>query len=279
MSNAYRMKPGVKLTGEIVAWEFSLAKSYVAVREALKNRFFDEKTARTLPTRHAFTRALKRLERDRLVRPLMEDDRRVVFQLTREFKETGQVKFNYVFEATLELDKLHGTVTSTDDEALAKDLELRVAENCALRTTGDLSSMMKTIFTRQADLFPVKHTGGVYFVPECHRDFTDRAEAVVRDLGGSMTRFPVPEGEVPSVKESVSSGIDSMIRELQLAVEEFNGSTRECTIERAAKRVNELNTKIDAYGSYLEEKASKLKATLVSVSSLIRSNTLDEVGV
>src|SRR5262245_50174407 len=94
--------PGTRLLGEVISWTCpSLNVRYRALIEALRESGLDESTARELAPRHAFSRACKRLARQRIIRQVAEDDATITFQFTAERREGG--RFQYELETLLTL--------------------------------------------------------------------------------------------------------------------------------------------------------------------------------
>src|SRR3954454_11077624 len=97
---------------------------------------------------------------------------------------------------------------SCDLPGLATLAQGALDECIASRNGGDLTRCLQRLFERNADLFPIRERGGCYFVPEVHSALVDRVGSLLRALGGSLRRFPVPAGTAHgdrSVKEAVAS--------------------------------------------------------------------------
>lgn len=77
--------------------------------DALRESGLDETVARELAPRHAFSRACKKLARDRIIRQVSEDEAAITFQFTSE-KRDGD-RFAYELETLLTLEKATGKVS------------------------------------------------------------------------------------------------------------------------------------------------------------------------
>ena len=136
-----------------------------------------------------------------------------------------------------------------------------------------MTRAIQRLFERDADLFPIRDKGGVYFVPERHADFVDKIDRLVKGLDGSLRRFPVPAGTPHgdrSVKESIAGGIASLIDEHRQAVEGFGSDTRADTLERAAERIRVTRHKLSAYAEYLGEERVRLERGLAEAACGLR---------
>jgi len=191
--------------------------------------------------------------------------------LQKEANEGG--KFHYYFESLLFLDKYSGSITSEnlELEQLAKEEFGRCME---ARTATDVTRLVQRLFERHADLFSIRDQGGVYFVPEVHHDFIAKVERFVRNIGGSLQRFPIPAGSPQgdrAVQEAVAHGLQAIIDEHLQAVQKFGEDTRPDTLRRAEEKIRTTKMKIEGYGFYLNKKLEDLEASLQQASELLRS--------
>jgi hypothetical protein len=265
------LTPGTRLLGEILTW----SASGVRVRHrdlvnALRDSGLDEGVARELAPRHAFSRACKKLARERIIRQVGEDDKMIRFQFTREAKAGD--RFEYELETMLSLEKATGKV-SCDLAGLAALAQEYLDDCIEARTGGDVTKVVQRLFERQADLFPIREAGGAYFCPQEHAAFIDRVHAFLSKLNGRLSRFPVPAGTPQgdrSVKDAVASGIAGLIEEHRQAVAAFGSDTRESTLERAAERIRLTRHKVSAYAAYLQEERERLEADLAAAADELR---------
>ena len=261
-----------KMLGEIITWKIPrVAISHADLITGLMASDLDCDVARELAPRNAFARACSKLDNERIIRKVAEDHATITFQFTREALEDG--KFNYHFESLLFLDKHSGNITSEnlELEQLAKVEFGRCMES---RTANDVTRLVQRLFERHADLFSVRDQGGIYFVPEIHQDFVVKVERFVRNIGGSLQRFPIPAGSPQgdlAVQEAVANGLQGIIDEHMEAVAKFGEDTRPDTLRRAEEKVRLTKLKIEGYSFYLDRKREDLEASLQQASELLRS--------
>src|SRR5205814_9730450 len=85
LNGALAVAPGTRLLGEILSWSCAgLTVKYADLVTALRDSDLDEGVARELLPRHAFARACRKLARQRIIRPVTEDNTHITFQLTSE---------------------------------------------------------------------------------------------------------------------------------------------------------------------------------------------------
>jgi hypothetical protein len=263
--------PGTHLLGEVISWTCpAVTVRYRAVIDALRESGLDETAARELAPRHAFSRACRKLARERIIRRVSEDDAAVTFQFTSERREGG--RFAYELETLLSLDKSSGRV-SCPLPGLASLAREHLDECVASRSGGDITRLIQCLFERQADLFAIRDRGGAYFVPREHAGFVDRVQAFLGKVNGRLARFPVPAGTPHgdrSVRDAVACGIAALIEEHRQAVETFGEDTRRSTLERAAERIRLTRHKLEAYAEYLAGERARLEGDLSLAAGELR---------
>ena len=261
-----------KMLGEIITWKIQgVAIGHADLLAGLMASDLDCDVAKELAPRNAFARACSKLNNERIIRKVAEDHSTISFQFTREALEEG--KFSYHFESLLFLDKHSGNITSEnlELEQLAKEEFGRCLES---RTANDVTRLVQRLFERHADLFTIRDQGGVYFVPEVHQDFVVKVESFVRNIGGSLQRFPIPAGSPQgnrAVQEAVAHGLQAIIDEHLQAVQKFGEDTRPDTLRRAEEKVRATKLKIEGYSFYLDKKREDLEASLQQASELLRT--------
>ncbi|MBP3956876.1 hypothetical protein J8F10_16515 [Gemmata sp. G18] len=264
--------PGARLLGEIIAWACpGLAVPHAALVGALGASGLDPGVARELAPRHAFARACKKLSDRRIIRPVAEDPTTITFQFTHESRAGD--RFEYVLETMLALDKRTGSV-SCALPGLAALAQEELDRCIAVRTGSDVTRVIQKLFERQADLFPIRPSGGTYFVPHRHAAFTDRIQELLNRVGGRLLRFPVPAGTGEgdrSVTAAVAQGLAAVIAEHRTAVAQFGTDARPDTLARAAERIRATRFKVQAYAEYLAGERVELERALEAAGDELRA--------
>ena len=270
-TSPFPFRAGAKLLGEVISWTCpGVALKFIVLIDALRSAKLDDSVARALQPRHAFARACKKLSDSRIIRQVSDDERYLTFQFTAESR-AGDT-FEYTLETLLRLDKQTGRVTC-DLPGLATLAQEQLDHAMENRGGADITRVIQKLFDRQADLFPIRDQGGVYFVPSSFTDFVDRVQTFVSAVGGRLARFPVPAGTPHgdrSVKEAVADGLSALIEEHRTAVATFGDDTRESTIKRAAERVRATRFKLEAYSDLLADEKSRLDRELANAVQELR---------
>lgn len=247
--------------GEVIAWRCA-ATNQAAMVDALRLAGLDPKMARELAPRNAFSRALKKLSDQRVIRQTAENATEIEFQFTKEAKLDGE--FVYSREAMLTLVKRDGSI-KCDNAALKAAAESQLDRAFGERTASDVTSIVQRIIEAHGDLFPIRPQGGCYFVPQRFAGLVDQVQKFLGGIGGAVVRFAVAQGNPEterSVRDSMAEGIAGAIAEHEAAVAAFDTDTRPDTIKRAAERIRTAKFKVEAYAALLGEQREKLEASL-----------------
>lgn len=268
---------GIELLGEVITWNAKgeAVHTFKSVVNALADSDLNKEEAKAILPKHAFTRAARKLTDDRVIDVLSEDPDVVTFQFTKKQMQSDEWK--YSTETTLQLHKESGKVRcpiANLQEYAQKEVERCIEE----RTTSDITKIVQALFEANADLFPVRDQGGVYFVPKAHTAFVDKIESFLVRLGGRISRFPVPAGigsADKSVKASIAEALQTMIDEHKDATATFTLHTRKDTMEHAADRIKKTRVKVEAYAHYLNEERERLLKELEDADNHLRKQIED----
>lgn len=253
--------------GEIITWHPGKGNvTHQLIQESLKKADLNEKVAKELAPRFAFSRACKKLAEDRVIDVLRDDSDTITFQFTK--KRMDNEEWKYSKETLLNLNKTTGKIECEvkDLEKMAQDELDRCIKD---RTTSDITKIVQNLFDTQADLFPIREQGGAYFVFEKDLDFVGKISMFLRELGGNIRRFPVPKGDQEgsnAVRETVEDGIAKMIEDHEEAVNSFSLNTRRDTMENAALRIKLTRLKLEAYSDVLAEHSENLKKKVEEIN-------------
>lgn len=252
------------LAGEIITWD--IPGSEVELNDVI-TAFTDaglgnpDEYIKEMRPSTAFGRATKALRQkdERLVQKVEDDKGITKYQVTLNAKNADRIHHQY--EALLTLDRNSGSIGTPDAHAtsMAAIIERDYHTQMERRNSADISRLVQKLFSDRADLFPINPRKGVaYFVPSAHADFTEKVQRFLEAMGGSLSRFPVPEGDhhgKKSIAAAVKDGIEKMLSELDESTETFSDSTRTSTLDRAQERWEAISVKLDAYNVFLADQA------------------------
>lgn len=246
--------PASELLGEIVTWDIrSTEVSYEHVRDCLTKAGLDPDSAKEMSTKQAFTRACKHLKENRTIDKIKSKAGVIFFQFTRKVLEGDEIEFDR--ECRVEVDTDTGQVSCYEKPYLAQQAQELLNHAMQTRNASDITRLIQDLFKSHADLYPINPQKGVaYFVPAAHQDFVEKVRLFVTSLGGCLWPFPVPKGTEQgnaSVRDAVSTGLSTLLHELNEAVDGWDDSTRESTMEKVQARYEQVSAKVDAYAEYL----------------------------
>ncbi len=260
--------------GEIVVWEIrhGTRVTLAEMRDAIKEAGFDPNLAKAFTTKRGFRRSRIKMKKDGLIRVFEETEKTplIKFQFTSERRD-GDL-FCYDTVSILTLDTMTGIVSCPENQELADRATQLVAEGVEIRRTDDITMFLKKLFKSQADFFPVKNSGGAYFVPAEHVGFVNSADKFLGKLGSKVGRFPVALGSGKrSVKETVEEGLSKIIENHVKAVDALDiENNRTSTFVSQAEKIELTRLKIESYAFYLEERSKELLARVEECKEELR---------
>jgi hypothetical protein len=267
-----------KISGFVVAWNLNgLKVRYQEVVDALDVAGLDKDKAKELAPQHAWTRACKKLEKDRVIKETMKDGDLVYYQFTQE--QVSGEEVNYIKEDTICLNKKEGKVYTRGSADLQNLAQSLLNECIVMRTGADLGNIVQKIFEGTADLIPVRDQGGCYIVPGDKSAFLEKVNTFCLAIGGKkLRRFPVfadDESGKESIKECMNVWIDSLIDDHARAIEKFSEDTKESTVKRRVQKVMETKLKVEAYASHLQDRSAGLLAKLGELQEILVQKVKD----
>jgi hypothetical protein len=249
------------LAGEIVCWKTGCAVPYAQVKAALAASGLPDVAKDMLP-RNAFSRGARKLCKERIFTKIKEDKDTVWYQFNAKMVQDDHI--DLPLEATIQLEKDSGKLTSTNATILA-EAEAEMLKAIGERTSGDITRIVQKLFEDRAGLWAIRDQGGAYFVPIAHQAFTAQVEMFLAVMGGNMRRFPVPEGTAQgnaAIKDTLASGLASIIAEHEQAIADFTDENRPSTLERCAEKLQKTKFQIEAYATYLDDQKDQLLGKL-----------------
>lgn len=246
--------PSTELLGEIVTWDIRATEvSYQQVRDALVKAGLDPDAAKEMSTKQAFSRACKHLKENRQIDKIKSKGGILSFQFTKKVLDGDEFEFDR--ECRVEVDCDSGEIRCDEKPELATQAQTLLAHAMETRNASDITRLIQDLFKNHADLYPINPSKGVaYFCPAVHKGFVSQVQTFVESMGGKLWPFPVPKGTESgnaSVRDAVSSGLGTLLAELEEAVEGWDDKTRTTTMDKVQAKYDQVAMKVDAYAEYL----------------------------
>jgi hypothetical protein len=218
-----------------------------------------------------FSRATSKLEGDRAIdRVERTKDGKVTFQLTaKKIQFTGHGKeMTYNKECKLTLDTDTGDITG-DDQTMVMEARRLYATVSEVRTSSDLTKLIKLLFKMNGDIFPLTKKGVVYFVPAPYEPFVDKMKNFMDQLGAKIVTVPIdkPDPNIPAtqhtangIRDAVEAGMKQLYNEMDQTIENWNDKTRKKTKQKHNDELKVLMHKADCYREYLQNNMTEINA-------------------
>ena len=243
--------------GSIVSWQSPKEIPFSVLRSALVSSNFDEKLAREMLPRNAFSRAAKELSDKRIIKKTEEDKDTITFQFTKEWLEQQEYKFQT--ECFMTVHKEHGTVVCLDSGQEHQDLaalaQKMLYAHQEKRNTSDISRIIQKIFEEhKGDLIPIRASGGAYFVPVSHQDLVTNIRAFLKATGGYVSTFSVRIGDEDtdqSVAEAMAAHISDLVLQFEETCDKLDPDSADWMVDRRQKSLKELRDKLECYKGLL----------------------------
>lgn len=252
-----------------------------------------EKYAKEHNYRSTFIRCLRYLEEQRIIRPVTEDNVRLVYQFTAEqliADDPENPHLKYTPEGTVGIDKEAYYIEEDFDAALVK-CDPKVREilvpmfNKEKQTyrSSDLTRYIQRILNDLADIVSLRPQGAVYFVPSNFRDVVQKLSTVLSAVPVGQARmdyFPVPD--VQSSRQMIGSGVEAEIAQLFSQMEsetaKMKSGGKEITdkwIEYRVDKVKAIKKRLDLYAEVLGETADRLNGKADELIKLVSGRVLE----
>ena len=266
---------GLEWAGEIITWSMGgqAGQPQTAVTEALQAAGLDASVCRTMLPRHIFKRAIKKLSDQRVIDVVRDGSRELIFQFTKKelaiitaAKNGEDAEVQFGKEDYLRLDKYNGTIEGTVPALVERAKEL-YEDAKDKYTSADITRMVQRLADDNADLFPIREQGGVYFVPITKQAFLDKLETFLSKLGGYLTRIPVPAGTAKgdtSITNAVQSQFQGLVRDHKTAIAELTPNATKASLDSAAAKIKATKVKMEAYTHYLNQTKAQMVKELAA---------------
>jgi division protein CdvB (Snf7/Vps24/ESCRT-III family) len=257
----------IGMIGEVVSWNPPSSVPHNQLQSALSTAGLDPELSPKMQPRNGFKRATRELEEGRIIRQVDESADTLTFQFTKEFLDTQLGEFEYLKECNLTVNKVDGCITSTD-LSLSQLATEKMTEKMGMRNASDVSRIIQALFKANGDLFPLRDSGGVYFVPAQHVGLVQQVEDVLTDIGGSMKRFEL--SNTPNAGKSVAVSIRDTLKELIADYSEYSkqiNSENSKQVQTATNRIDEIRFKLSNYRTLLQSFDTEIEDAINAVTA------------
>lgn len=241
-----------------------------AVAYAVENSGLDVEQVRDLSPRNVFIRSVRKLQHDGVIEEgtdgiladRVDNEKDVVFQLSRRYVETNGVK--YTPGVFIKFDKESKQIICDNPQIkrLAENLYTTLA---GIYSTTDLHSLTARLIdatgSKRVLLRP-----GVYFLSKKNGEILEKIKSFYNALGFSYHVYPVaPDTDTKGLAQAVVNDMKASIEGIQKEIAELRASPDGVTTRIAKQRLRDLRTALHQY----KELASSLG---VSFKNLLKES-------
>lgn len=231
---------GFKILGETIWWRI---KNVVIARDDLlalldKHGLDKGYVPKAIRVRSAVLRTLDALAEDGLLERIIEDPEFTVFQWSDRNVDKDRERAEYREKVVFKYWKKEARLEASEPllQTVVDALMIKYGE--AFLTQDVRGALTNLLYSKHGMAFSLKEEGGIYFVPDEHRDFVDRLQALIKDLGPqcNLRRLAIPN--TPESQEEVgASYVDSFMRDIatlrgEIAKLEAAGTYRNDTLDK-----------------------------------------------
>lgn len=267
-------KPDGQL-GQVVSWQVPSEVTLSDLRSALSRAGLDAALAGDMLSQNALRRALRDMKAGRVIRQLRREGDVIYFQFTREHLAKFEATYNK--EAELSLNVETGIIACSVRE-LENEARVQTAAHKAKRLTTDLTRLVQRVYGNlDADLIPIRRQGGVYFVPDKHREVVEKTRTFLNEIGGHLATFAVRLGcadTSASVAQSLAEYMKDLVKEFKESCSEFNADTREGVKKSRDGRVKQLRQKLAGYSTLLSSWSGHIETEIAEAEKEMLANLL-----
>lgn len=256
MATATNKKDGI--LGNIVTWRVPETVSFDTLKRGLVDAGLDPDLVKELAPYNALTRALNEMKKGRVIRKLRREDRKIFFQITKEF--LSDVEAVYEKETDLAIDADSG-VLFCDNIAIKEQAQKLINAHMQKRLASDVASLMFRIYKKyDGDLISIREQGGAYFVPDSHTGLVDQSRKLFNTIGGKLRTFEVRLGAADtaqSVAESMSEYFEGLVTQFKDSCKDVDLSRSNVSEARIGK-IADLRRKLELYRGLLQGYSSHI---------------------
>ena len=266
--------------GTIVSWKAPKEVLLEALEKALEDAGFDpKKLCRPMIARDAFTRAARELSESRVIDKVAEDETTISFQFTKKWIEAQEFKFDKEFVLTVH--KETGTIAGGTPE-LAKTAFDLLVQHQGKRNTSDVSRLIQKIVESEGgDLIPLRESGGVYFVPDSHKDLVDAIRKLLKDIGGYLSSFDIRFGATDtqdSVAEAMTNHLSDLISQFRESCTEIKPDSADWLVDRRKGTIKSIKDKLECYHGLLQGYSERLGQEIETAEAMLLDQIKKEIA-
>lgn len=287
-----------KILGHVCWWNIrNVRLQHWAFRNLVSGASLNaDKYAKHHTWRLALSRALAHMS-DRMgaiLEIVSADGNRIVIQATDKRLVSGEVNPEHRYEkrATVvirqgeNLLENFGEYGGDGNPQILGSIITGFNEERALARTPDVTAFVQAVFKAEADILPLRDSGGCYFVPAGFQETMQAVSAVVNQVGGEAGFQSIPMIDQAESRDIVSGAAASEIRrmceelvsDIDAVVKGEKTAGKRWYLNRA-EGIKEIQNRIGIYSPVLDESLESLRSSVDTVQDELfktRKLTIDK---
>ena len=278
-------KPSAPILGHICWWRL---KNVSISRKALEDLFnLHGLDKRFLPPvvsgKKAFTRALKEIQKSKLVRKIKESEQEIIYGVVSEHVKPDELDIDYEVMDVIILDKVNELIRLKLHRLDYDWFKNNFSYFKSIHTADDIRSMIVNVLDALNAVLVRKH-GGVYFVPKTSTDGLDKLANVINSIGSSEF-YSLGIVDVEKTKKTAISLFKAeMEEELEKQGEKLaelvaKEKVRVSTLKHALDDYKKAKEKISMFTRILEFQAEDMKNKIEKMEAKVKEKLLDQISL
>jgi len=267
------------MIGTIVFWELTGGVKREELHKILKAKNQEHWLPNPVSDRKAFMRALKRLEKDKILVKVKDDPEELVYAIATANVDEHNKDVDFSLDDVITLEKATGNVYLKLQNADPNEIQEAIKYFEDTLTADDIRAMiMRALADCKAIL--LRKRGGVYLVPPDKRDLLMVLKDVVSEIGSELYTLDLVQN-TNTMKDTKKLVYDEIFEEIERELKAIEimafKKVRSDTIVKAIKRYKNLMTKAKAYEHILKDKLAEVEEKITRLEQRAKNILLSNL--
>lgn len=210
-------------------------------------------------------------KKNKFHRKLVDEKSQAAFAVVNQAVDTAHLNVDFQKETTVILDKENKSIRI--DGFNSDEIKNKFENILQTYSADQFRNVILRYLSRDAAAVSIRDRGGVYFVPETHKD-------QLQKLVNFFELFPecaieiIPIADMAQAKKSMWRALVGEVEyEMEILREEIgkmDPSTSDKVIQRRVEKVKELSDKVSMYESLLQGTADTLNTSLKDIQGMLK---------
>ena len=231
--------------------------------------------------RTAFLKAIERCKgheeaKGLLIRKISKGADAYVFGLVDEHVDKAAKDLRYNHTATMTFNQESGVLVCDQPHRAFELIQKLYQEYQSLFNADDIRDMLLKIIAGAYSI-SARQRGGIYFIPEAHKDLVEKLEKLLASIPGDNVFLVAPQIDTARTKKAIYK---AFIEDLRCRIAKFeedlsdDGLTRKSSIESRLEDFREMRKEIQFYSDALQFQATEISQSLDMLTEKVKAKLL-----